>query len=127
MPSVINYYAPTCAIPGCTNKVRYKKKYLKTDNTLGARWHNCCDKHRTTLKAARTNYVLSSGGCVQCGCSDPECLTIDHIDGNRHNNADSNKQILCANCHQKKTKKNGDHLNTYRYVNTQFDNLFEMD
>lgn len=122
--NVINNYAPICAIPGCINRVRYKEKYIKLDGTPGARWHTCCDDHKTILKPERDNYVKT--GCVMCGCNDIDCLQIDHIDGNRHNNNESNKQILCANCHQKKTKLNGDHLNTYNYVNDRFDNFFEL-
>ena len=35
-------------------------------------------------------------------------LHVDHVDGNPHNNTQSNCQTLCASCHAHKTKTNGD-------------------
>lgn len=50
------------------------------------------------------------GVCRCCGCSDSDCLEIDHIDGNRNNTQIDNLQLLCSNCHSKKTaqdRRNG--------------------
>ena len=42
-------------------------------------------------------------------CRDPlnTSLTIDHHDGDKLNTSQSNLKVLCANCHQKKTKEFG--------------------
>lgn len=37
--------------------------------------------------------------CNRCGFSNKEALQVHHIDRNRENNALSNLEILCANCH----------------------------
>jgi hypothetical protein len=37
-------------------------------------------------------------------------LDVDHIDGDRTNNDESNLQTLCANCHRLKTHLSEDHL-----------------
>jgi 5-methylcytosine-specific restriction endonuclease McrA len=42
-------------------------------------------------------------------------LTIDHYDGDKHNNNEDNLLVLCPNCHAKKTKLYGD--NQVRYNN----------
>ena len=50
------------------------------------------------------------GVCRCCGISDVDCLEIDHIDGNRNNTQIDNLQLLCSNCHSKKTaqdRRNG--------------------
>ena len=62
-------------------------------------------------------------------CRDPntDSLTIDHHDGDKLNTHPSNLKVLCANCHNKKTKLFGDHKKKYSYVNKHFDNLFEVD
>jgi len=48
--------------------------------------------------------------CERCGFipEDKVQLDVDHIDGNRGNNDESNLQTLCANCHRLKTKQNQD-------------------
>lgn len=50
------------------------------------------------------------GVCNRCGFvpEDPCQLDVDHIDGNRSNDAPDNLQTLCANCHRLKTKQSGD-------------------
>lgn len=37
-------------------------------------------------------------------------LDVDHIDGNKDNNSESNLQTLCANCHRLKTHVNKDYM-----------------
>ena len=48
--------------------------------------------------------------CVRCGfkAEHRSQLDLDHIDGDHRNNADSNLQVLCANCHRLKTYQNED-------------------
>jgi hypothetical protein len=49
--------------------------------------------------------------CEHCGfiALDKCQLDVDHIDGNRDNNEQSNYRTLCANCHRLKTQMNKDH------------------
>lgn len=131
--SVINNYAPKCALPGCINRVGYHQKYVKIDGTIGAKFKTFCEDHRTVNKASRDAF-MKSRGCENrdgrlgwiCTCTDDDLLTVDHIDGNRHNNDESNLQVLCHNSHNRKTKLCKDHLNTYTYVNKNFYNHFEL-
>lgn len=48
--------------------------------------------------------------CEECGfIPEHECqLDVDHKDGNKENNLETNLQTLCANCHRLKTYKNKD-------------------
>ena len=50
--------------------------------------------------------------CESCGFKAvvPAQLDVDHIDGDRTNNDESNLQTLCANCHRLKTHMSSDHL-----------------
>lgn len=41
-------------------------------------------------------------------------LSVDHIDGNHHNNDPENLQTLCQNCHSIKTILNGDNVRRYK-------------
>jgi 5-methylcytosine-specific restriction endonuclease McrA len=131
--AVINDYAPCCALPDCNNKVAYHKKYIKDDGTPGAKWKTFCEHHRSVSgKAAVEIFKKSKGGCENrdarlgfvCGDPGTDSLTIDHWDGNRLNTNQDNIVVLCANCHNKKTKLFGDHLTKYVHVNKHFDKLF---
>lgn len=134
MASTSKLWAPTCALPGCLNKVGYHKKYMKSDNTPGYKWKAFCSHHRTVGKAERDAFIKSRGGCenidARCGfkCGDPTTpsLTIDHWDGDRHNNDQDNLVVLCANCHQEKSKRFKDVLNRYSNYTSHFDNLFDF-
>jgi len=59
-----------------------------------------------SLKATLDQYKA----CPKCNFQlEHHCqLEIDHIDGNKKNNAKENLQILCANCHTLKTYLSGD-------------------
>lgn len=79
-----------------------------------------------------TNKVLISqrefkkekGRCVQCG--NTTSLELDHIDGNYKNNDKSNWQVLCRDCHHKKSRNNTKkaHTNGYNY---EFDKIVSID
>lgn len=131
--SLLKNWAPRCAHPDCKNKVGYHKKYIKTDGTIGAKWKTFCDHHRTVGKTSRNIFLQSKGGCenrdsrLGWTCKDPDTdsLTIDHWDGNKYNNDQSNLVVLCANCHNKKTKLFKDTLQRYINVNEKFYDLFD--
>ena len=134
MASTHKLWAPTCAKTDCINKVGYHKKYIKTDGTPGYKWKAFCSHHRTVGKAERDAFIKSRGGCenvdARCGfkCGDPTTpsLTIDHWDGDRHNNDQDNLVVLCANCHNEKSKRFKDTLNRYSNYSSNFDNLFDF-
>jgi len=91
------------------NEIRYKK-------------HRAIDflKHHSERLQERIEIMKEFGSkCVVCGCDDIDVLEFDHknndgwkeksmrgvIDVRRHGNLTKDKyQLLCANCHRKKTK-----------------------
>ena len=122
--SVINNYAPQCAMPGCTNKSSYHNAGKKINGTLVAKWKMFCSAHRNARKFEVDQWKMSQG----CSNTDahhgfkctaiifyPEQLDINHIDGNRHNADPKNLECICRNCHSAVTRQNGHHLT--RYVN----------
>jgi 5-methylcytosine-specific restriction endonuclease McrA len=133
MAALYKLYAPKCALPSCTNHVGYHDKGIKGDSTPWYTWKSFCENHRTVNKAARDAFLKSKGGCenrdARCGfkCGDPNTpsLTIDHWDGDKHNNDQDNLVVLCANCHNQKTKKFKDSIKRYSNVNPRFYELFE--
>jgi len=133
--SLAKQYAPVCAHPHCNNKVSYHSKYIKTDGTPGWHWKTFCDQHRTVKSADRAIFMRSKNGCenrygdlgLTWVCRDPDTpsLTTDHWDGNKHNNDQDNIVILCANCHNRKTKLFGDTSTRYKNYTEKFDDFFE--
>lgn len=127
-------YAPRCVLPECNNRVDYHRRYIKEDGTPGWRWKTFCEKHRNTLigRMQVQEFFKRRGGCEnrngqlgwQCNDPDTPSLTIDHINGNKHDDFEENVMVLCANCHNRKTKEFGDHRNRYRYTSQMFDTLF---
>lgn len=125
-------YAPVCAHPLCQNRVDYHERYQKTDGSWGYKWKTFCEHHRTVGKAERDTFLRSKGGCenrdgrLGWTCGDPKTpsLTIDHFDGNKHNNNQDNLVVLCANCHNEKSKLFKDTVQRYFNVNPMFGELF---
>lgn len=97
-----------------------QNNYYKRDDHYKTRVKLAADKNRLA-KRQQLSEILKSG-CVNCGESDPIVLEFDHIDpatkfmevGNMMQSGYAwNKvleeiskcQILCANCHRRKTAK----------------------
>lgn len=126
-------WAPKCSHPDCNRPVGYHKKYIKKDGTPGAKWKTFCEYHRTVGKGERDTFIKSRGGCEnrdsrlgwKCGDPNTPSLTIDHWDGNKHNNNQDNLVVLCANCHNEKSKKFKDTVQRYHNVPTKYYDLFE--
>jgi len=132
MRSLSRNHAPMCSLPGCTTQVSYHKGYVKKDGTPTWKWKTFCEVHRTVLRFEVDEWMQSKGcenklGYLGWICRDPlnTSLTIDHHDGDKLNTQASNLKVLCANCHQKKTKEFGDNRKRYSYTNQMFTNLFE--
>lgn len=72
-------------------------------------YRSCCNTCRRLGRREKKDH------CERCGFipEDKVQLDIDHIDGNRSNNAKKNLQTLCANCHRLKTKQNRDYRGRY--------------
>ena len=127
-------WAPKCAHPECNQPVGYHEKYIKQDGTPGAKWKTFCEYHRTVGKRERDTFIKSKGGCEnrdsrlgwKCGDPGTPSLTVDHWDGNKHNNNQDNLVVLCANCHNEKSKKFKDTIQRYTNYNTKFHDFFEF-
>lgn len=109
-------YRYVCKICAC-NKA--KESYQRNKEKCKAR----CAKAAKARILERRKFVynyLKERSCVQCGESDVRCLDFDHVDSkdkdlaisraiwnnwsmNRLINEINKCQILCANCHRKKT------------------------
>lgn len=122
--SIHKAYAPKCCHPSCSTQVGYHNKKRKTDGSWSYKWKSFCEYHRTDVvgKSLVDAFKASRGGCESQILGWP-CpghhgdLTIDHYDGDKHNNNEDNLLVLCPNCHAKKTKLYGD--NRVRYNNVQ--------
>jgi 5-methylcytosine-specific restriction endonuclease McrA len=132
--SLMKTWAPKCAHPECNQPVGYHEKYIKQDGTPGAKWKTFCEYHRTVGKRERDTFIKSKGGCEnrdsrlgwKCGDPGTPSLTVDHWDGNKHNNNQDNLVVLCANCHNEKSKKFKDTIQRYTNYNTKFHDFFEF-
>lgn len=130
--SIAKIHAPKCSYPTCNNQVGYHKRANKLDGTPVWKWKTFCSHHRTVLRFEVDEWMKDVGcenkhGYLGWFCRDPktDSLTIDHHDGDKLNTSKENLRILCANCHNKKTKIFGDHKKRYDYKNQMFDKLFE--
>ena len=75
------------------------------------RYCNGCYKAKASWANGDISYrEHKKANCELCGFDPvhPHQLDVDHIDGNRDNNALDNLQTLCANCHRLKTWQNRD-------------------
>lgn len=132
MAAMYKTWAPKCALPDCLGRVGYHKRYIKQDGTPGFRWKAFCEEHRNVKKTARDAFLNSRGGCenkdARCGfvCGNPSTpsLTIDHWDGNKYNNNQDNLVVLCANCHNEKSKRFKDSLIRYSNTPQMYSELF---
>jgi 5-methylcytosine-specific restriction endonuclease McrA len=131
MRSLSRNHAPKCSLPDCNSQVGYHKGYVKKDGSPTWKWKTFCNLHRTVLRFEVDEWMQSKGCENQSGylgwfCRDPyRSLTIDHHDGDKTNTSTSNLKILCANCHNEKTKIFGDNQKRYSYTNKMFSSLFE--
>lgn len=70
-----------------------------------------CATHHDAVYNNKKPWVLhKKDKCELCGFVpvNQVQLDVDHIDGNKKNNAPQNLQTLCANCHRLKTYLNKD-------------------
>lgn len=95
------YKESTC--PNCATKFKYKSNKIY-----------CSRSCKTDFKT-RPWRAHKKDHCEKCGfIPEHRCqLDVDHIDGNKQNNHESNYQTLCANCHRLKTVLNKDNLTEY--------------
>lgn len=87
--------------PTCGSQFTAKRK----DNVY------CKRRCKEDNKKGRLYRYSKSTACSHCHfvAIHPCQLDVDHIDGNHSNNAPSNLQTLCANCHRLKTHLNRDY------------------
>lgn len=87
----------------CGNLCKHNGFSKKDNRRLYNTYCSPCARRKHDKKFAYRKHLKDA--CEKCGFI-PEhvCqLDIDHIDGNHANNATSNLQTLCANCHRLKT------------------------
>ena len=106
--------APMCSVPGCTNR---------RDNAGYGNYHAECSYHHKKkygmsgwdYKKYRKDYCENIDGRLGFKCTSTIMntawnLEVDHIDGDRTNNHESNLQTLCNCCHRYKTFANEENL-----------------
>lgn len=119
-------FAPKCAMPHCNRPVSYSDN-PETDGPQIYKWRAVCEQHRdirlksnkrretdefkTKRQCENRKGELGLGFVCQAGDDLPAvALDLDHKDSNHYNNDPDNIQVLCANCHRRKTLAHGDHL-----------------
>ena len=98
-----------CSWEGCNNLatsqgIKRRGSGIADGSKYYGRW---CSTHK---KNRHKNIIKTK--CELCGfvAVDKVQLDIDHIDGDKTNNEESNLQVLCANCHRLKTIRSKDHM-----------------
>ena len=93
-------------------------KLLKDKKKNDIQHYRCKNRHRDTVNKTKAPYRQFK----KTYCEDAECtatilyacqLTVDHVDGNRHNNDPYNLMTLCHNCHALKSFRSNDYVNKY--------------
>jgi hypothetical protein len=86
----------------CGKKVRGRGRSTTGEQIYDTRCWSCRCEYRRYKK----------DHCEMCGFIPVVAaqLDVDHVDGDRTNNNESNLQTLCANCHRLKTHLSKDHL-----------------
>ena len=132
MRSLSRLHAPKCSLPDCSNQVGYHKSSNKKDGSPTWKWKTFCSTHINVLRHEVDEWMRTKGcenksGYLGWICRDPlnNSLTIDHHDGDKLNTSKDNLKVLCANCHNQKTKIFGDHKKRYSYTNQMFTKFFE--
>ena len=102
-----NSLRPICS--KCNINLCRKGNKNKLNIQLWGKYCNTCHKavYNLTNGNRSKGYVLHKKDfCEFCGFIPIDLcqLDVDHIDGDRTNNAIENLQTLCANCHRLKTK-----------------------
>jgi hypothetical protein len=135
-------FAPRCTYPGCINKVGYHARYIKRNGNIGYKWKSACEEHRDVkLKKQEYEEWKLAEGCknhdshgvnkpypnIPCTSTLISAAQIDvnHKDGNRTNNDQSNLECLCRNCHGAVTQQSGHHMNEYENE-TEYGPCFEV-
>ena len=87
---------------GCAYKARATKWRRYRWNNKEKRLESGKDQNKKTRKSILERYKYT---CQICGLKNrlESFMDMDHKDGNRFNNEESNLWILCPNCHRIKT------------------------
>lgn len=92
-----------CSTEGCNNPT---PKHGTKHKDGSPRYSSKCSRCKLDKKkGVPTYHIYKEDKCCKCGFvpEHPCQLDVDHIDGDRQNNARENLQTLCANCHRLKT------------------------
>ena len=84
-----------CLYPGCRILITGARSYCITHQPYGTGW----DRLRASI-LKRDGYVCQIGGGA--GYCKLWATTVDHIDGNPHNNHPANLQAACRECNTAK-------------------------
>jgi 5-methylcytosine-specific restriction endonuclease McrA len=103
-----------CAV--CGNNVRVKTSYKQKPNQK--QHYRCYRQFKVGKTLAERPYIIHKKDyCENMRCTatiEDDCqLTVDHIDGDHHNDEISNLRTLCVNCHSLKSRQNNDSLTRY--------------
>ena len=82
-----------------------KRRYSKPRVRRNGYWSN----ERRHFDSQTKTFVLRAQkwrcNICQCGLAGQDITEFDHIDGDKTNNASTNCQALCANCHRRKSNE----------------------